>query len=71
MHMIWSSVFTWEQPVFIPTMPKVNNKTEMDTMTITEDNKILSILNKINISKSPDPDKISTRLLIEQSDMMC
>ena len=47
-----SSVFTTEQPGFIPTMSTVNNKTEMDKLTITE-NTILSILKEVNISKSP------------------
>ena len=51
-------------------MPTVNNKTEMDKLTITE-NTILSILKELNISKSPGPDEISTRLLMELSDVMC
>ena len=41
-------------------MPTVNNKTEMDKLTIAE-NTILSILKELNISKSPGPDEISTR----------
>jgi len=45
-------------------MPVVNNKTEMDKLTIT-DNTILSILKEPNISKSPGPDEISARLLME------
>ena len=51
-------------------MPTVNNKTEMDKLTITE-NTILSILKELNISKSPGPDEISTRLLMELSDVIC
>ena len=56
----FSSVFTTEHPGYIPTMPTVNNKTEMDKLTITE-NTILSILKELNITKSPGPDEISTR----------
>ena len=52
----FSSVFTTEQPRFIPTMPTVNNKTEMDKLNITEN----TILKELNISKSPGPDEIST-----------
>ena len=59
-----------EQPGFIPTMPTVNNKTEMDKLNITE-NIILSILKELNISKAPGPYEISTRLLMELSDEIC
>ena len=51
-------------------MSTVNNKTEMDKLTITE-NTILSILKELNISKSPGPDEINTRLLMELSDVIC
>ena len=51
-------------------MPTVNNKTEMDKLTITEDT-ILQILKELNISKSPGPDEISTRLLMELSGVIC
>ena len=51
-------------------MPTVNNKTEMDKLTVTE-NTILSILKELNISKSPGPDEISTRQLMELSDVIC
>ena len=65
-----TSVFTTEQPGYIPTMPTVNNKTEMDKLTITE-NTILQILKQLNISKSPGLDEISTRLLMELSGVIC
>ena len=42
----FSSVFTTEQPEFIPTKPTVNNKTKMDKLTITE-NTILSMLKEL------------------------
>ena len=64
------NVFITEQPRFIPTMPRANNKTEMDTLNITEDT-ILSILKERNISKSPGPDELNTRLLMELSDIIC
>ena len=51
-------------------MPTVNNKTEMDKFNITE-NTIFPILKELNISKSPGPDEISTRLLMELSDVIC
>ena len=78
---VWASVSTrllhmqyilnTEQPVFIPNMPKVNNKTEMDQLNITE-NTILSILKELNIGKSPGPNEISTRrlIIIELSDVI-
>ena len=66
----FSSVFTTEQPGYIPTMPTVNNKTEMYKLTITE-NTILSILKELSISKSPGPNEISTRLLMELSGVIC
>ena len=56
--------------IYIPTMPTVNNKTEMYKLTITE-NTILSILKALNISKSPGCDEIRTRLLMEISDVIC
>ena len=57
----FSSVYTTEQPGYIPTKPTVINKTEMDKLTITE-KIILSILKEFNNIKSPGPEEISTRL---------
>ena len=65
-----SSIFTIEQPGFIPTKPRVNKKTEMDELNINEDT-ILSILKEFNISKSRGPDEISNILLMELSDVIC
>ena len=65
-----SSIFATEQPGFIPTMPTVNNKTEMHQLNINEDT-ILSILKEFNISKSRGPDEINTMLLMELSDVIC
>ena len=65
-----SSICATEQTGFIPTMPTVNNKTEMHELNINEDT-ILSILKEFNISQPRGPDEISTRLLMELSNIIC
>ena len=61
-----------QQLDFIPTMvmPTVNNKTETDRLHINE-NTILSILKELNISKSPSPDEMRTRLQISNGAVRC
>ena len=66
----FSSVFTTGQSGSTPNTSKVNNKLAMDELKVTE-NIILLMSKKLNISKSPGPDKIGARLLMELSDNIC
>ena len=63
----FSNVFTTEQTGSISTTPKVNIKLAMDELKVTE-NIILLTLKELNVSKSPGPDEIGARLLIELSE---